>query len=77
MLGFCNLSQSRQEINIQTNKDEKTLLVFTAGFGVAIQSRRIGFSKYIWGGRVNYQDVLKKIYDDVNKEYGTSVPVPE
>jgi ribonuclease Z len=43
----------------------------------ADQSRRIGFSKYIWGGRVNYKDVLKKVYDDVNKEYGTSVPVPE
>ncbi len=41
------------------------------------QSKRIGFSKYIWDGRVNYSEVLKNIYDDINKEYGTSVPVPK
>ncbi len=41
------------------------------------QSKRIGFSKYVWDGRVNYTDVLKKIYEDINKEYGTSVPVPQ
>ena len=40
-------------------------------------TRRIGFSKYIWDGRVNYQDVLKNIYDKINKEYGTSIPVPQ
>jgi ribonuclease Z len=38
---------------------------------------RIGFSKYIWDGRVNYSDVLTKIYDDINEEYGTSVEVPK
>ena len=43
----------------------------------ADQSKRIGFSKYIWDGRVNYTDVLTKIYDDINKEYGTSVEVPK
>lgn len=40
------------------------------------QSKRIGFSKYIWDGRVNYPVVLKNIYDKINKEYGTSIPVP-
>ncbi len=40
-------------------------------------TQRIGFSKYIWDGRVNYQDVLKNIYDKINKEYGTSIPVPK
>ena len=43
----------------------------------ADQSKRIGFSKYIWDGRVNYTDVLTKIYDDINEEYGTSVEVPK
>jgi ribonuclease Z len=40
-------------------------------------SQRIGFSKYIWGGRVNYPQVLKKIYDDINKEYGTNISPPK
>jgi len=37
---------------------------------------RIEFSEYIWDGRVNYPELLKKIYEDINNEYGTSVPVP-
>ncbi len=40
-------------------------------------TQRIGFSKYIWEGRVNYHDVLKNIYDKINNEYGTSIPVPQ
>ena len=40
-------------------------------------SKRIGFSEYIWEGRVNYSDVLKNIYDDINKEYGTSIAPPK
>jgi len=39
-------------------------------------SKRIGFSKYIWDGRVNYTELLKKIYEDINNEYGSSVPDP-
>ncbi len=38
---------------------------------------RIGFSEYIWGGRVNYKEVLEQIYGEINKEYGTSVEVPK
>ena len=38
---------------------------------------RIGFSEYIWDGRINYTEVLDKIYEDINKEYGTSVAVPK
>jgi len=41
------------------------------------QSKRIGFSKYIWDGRVNYPDILKNIYDKINKEYGTDVAPPQ
>ncbi len=43
----------------------------------ADQSKRIGFSKYIWDGRVNYTELLAKIYEDINDEYDTSVPVPK
>ncbi len=39
-------------------------------------SQRLGMTKYIMGGRVNYGDVVKKYYDDINKEYGTKVPYP-
>ena len=38
---------------------------------------RIGFSEYIWDGRVNYIEVLTQIYNDINEEYGTSVEVPK
>jgi ribonuclease Z len=40
-------------------------------------TQRIGFSKYIWDGRVNYSEVLKNIYDKINKEYGTDVAPPQ
>lgn len=41
------------------------------------QSKRIGFSKYIWDGRVNYPEILKNIYDKINKEYGTDIAPPQ
>jgi ribonuclease Z len=40
-------------------------------------SKRIGFSDYIVGGKVHYPDVEKKIYDDINKKYGTDIPLPK
>jgi len=40
-------------------------------------SKRIGFSDYIIGGKVHYPDVEKKIYDDINKKYGTDIPLPK
>jgi hypothetical protein len=40
-------------------------------------SKRIGFSKEIISGRLPYPDVVKDIYDDINKRYGTNVKAPE
>ena len=40
-------------------------------------SERIGFTEFIDGGRVPYTDVVEKIYDDINKKYGSDIPVPE
>lgn len=40
-------------------------------------SKRIGFSDYITGGRVVYEDVLQGIYDRVNGEYGSNEEVPK
>jgi ribonuclease Z len=40
-------------------------------------SKRIGFSTYIWDGRVNYSEVLKNIHDKINKEYGTDIAPPQ
>jgi ribonuclease Z len=37
---------------------------------------RIPFSDFMTSGRVFYKDVLTKLYEDINKEYGTSIPVP-
>ena len=39
-------------------------------------SKRIGFSKEIMSGRLPYPDVVKGIYDDINKRYGTNVEPP-
>ncbi len=38
---------------------------------------RVGFSKYIAGGRVVYNSVLKFYYDQTNKMFGTDYKVPE
>jgi ribonuclease Z len=40
-------------------------------------TKRIGFSKEIMSGRVPHADVVKGIYDDINKRYGTNVKAPE
>lgn len=38
---------------------------------------RVGFTDFINSGRVNYPEVVKKVYDDANKEFGTNVPLPQ
>jgi ribonuclease Z len=40
-------------------------------------SKRIGFSDFIVGGRVNYKEVVDKIYKDINEKYGTNIPPPD
>jgi len=40
------------------------------------RSKRIGFTDYIFGGREPFPEVVQKIYDDINKEYGTDYKVP-
>jgi len=40
-------------------------------------SKRIGFSDYIFGGRVNYKEVVDKIYADINEKYGSDIPAPQ
>jgi len=40
-------------------------------------SKRIGFSDYIVGGRVNYKEVVDKVYADINEKYGTDIPAPQ
>jgi ribonuclease Z len=39
-------------------------------------SLQIGFTDFVMGGRVNYSDVVKQYYDNINKEYGTKIPYP-
>ena len=36
----------------------------------------IPFTDYIMGGRVNYNEVVKKYFDDINEEYNSTVPYP-
>ncbi|MHC5067421.1 MAG: guanitoxin biosynthesis MBL fold metallo-hydrolase GntH [Planctomycetota bacterium] len=38
--------------------------------------RRVQMSQEMNAGRVFHADVLKEVYDDINKRYGTNVPVP-
>ena len=38
---------------------------------------RVGFSKYIYGGRVVYEDVIKFYYDQTNKMFGTDFEPPK
>ncbi len=40
-------------------------------------SQKIGFSEFITGGRVPYSDIVDKIYDDINKRYGSDVKAPD
>ena len=38
-------------------------------------SQRIGFTKYVSDGGVVYEDLIKQMYDDINKDYGTNIPL--
>jgi ribonuclease Z len=38
---------------------------------------RVGFTDFISSGRVDYKEVIKKIYENTNKEFGTNVPLPK
>jgi len=38
---------------------------------------RVGFSKYIFGGRVVFEDVIKFYYDQTNKMFGTDYKPPK
>ncbi len=40
-------------------------------------SQRVGFTDYINGGRVIYDDLIKEMYDEINQKYGTSIPLPD
>lgn len=40
------------------------------------QSQRIGFSDFINSGRVVYKDVIKNIYSQTNKKFGTEIKPP-
>ena len=39
-------------------------------------SQRVGFSEYIMGGRVVFEDVVKQYYDQTNAQFGTSFEAP-
>jgi len=39
-------------------------------------SQRVGFSDYIKGGRVVYEDVIKQYYEETNAQFGTSFEPP-
>ncbi len=41
-----------------------------------VRSTRIGFSDFVLKGREPFPEVVKKIYDDINAEYGTKYTVP-
>jgi len=40
-------------------------------------SKRIGFTEFITDGRVNYKEVVDRIYADINEKYGTDIPAPQ
>ena len=40
-------------------------------------AKRVGFSKFIFGGRVVYKDVIKFYYDQTNKMFGTHYKPPK
>ena len=37
---------------------------------------RVGFSKYVFGGRVVFKDVIEFYYDQMNKIFGTDFKPP-
>ncbi len=40
-------------------------------------SIRVGFSDFIFGGRVNFKEVVDRIYSEINEKYGTEIPPPQ
>ena len=38
---------------------------------------KVGFSDFIIGGKVPYQDTVDNVYKSVNEEFGTNIPTPE
>jgi len=40
-------------------------------------SKRVGFSKYIFAGRVVFKDVIKFYCDQTNKMFGTDYKLPK
>jgi hypothetical protein len=40
-------------------------------------SKRVGFSDFIFGGRVNFKEVVDRIYSEINEKYGTEIPPPQ
>ena len=38
---------------------------------------RVGFSDFIVGGRVPFQEVVDRVYKEVNEAFGTDVPAPQ
>lgn len=40
-------------------------------------SQKVGFSEFIAGGRVVFSDVLKNVYQEVNKQFGTNFQPPQ
>jgi ribonuclease Z len=45
--------------------------------GAADPNDRVGFSDFITSGRVPYLEVVGKVYESVNKEFGTDIPAPK
>jgi ribonuclease Z len=40
------------------------------------RSKAMRMTDLLMGGRVNYSDIVKEYYDDINKKLGTKVPYP-
>lgn len=41
------------------------------------ESKRVGFSDFIEGGKVPYSDIVDKIYKDINERFGSNVETPK
>ena len=42
-----------------------------------VKLQRTFLSEYMKGGRVVHKDVLERVYEQINKLYGTNIPVPD
>ena len=40
-------------------------------------SQRVGFSDFVKGGRVVFEEVVKAYYEQTNKEFGTNFQPPK